>query len=234
MGQLFDSKADSYDKWYSTPGGRIVDGIEKEALFTFLEPRDGMRVLDIGCGTGNYSLALAKAGLKVTGIDISPAMLEKARITVKARGLKVSFLEGDALQLPFRDNSFDAVISATALEFVPDLDAALGEAYRVLKPGGRLVVGVIGRDSAWGRFYREKASLDPGSVFAHARLYSLKELRDAMPGKQVQARAVLFVPPNFDFSKEQEAINLEAEAVKTGRTDGGFICAVSRKHGNGS
>lgn len=71
MKQLFDKKADSYDEWYRTAAGRFVDRIEKEAVFSYLEPQAGMSVLDIGCGTGNYSLALAGKGLKVTGVDIS-------------------------------------------------------------------------------------------------------------------------------------------------------------------
>jgi len=229
--QLFDRKADSYDDWYKTTAGHLVDHIEKEAILSYLEPRAGMSVLDVGCGTGNYSLALAKDGLLVTGIDISTAMLDRARANAEARGAQVDFLQGDARQLPFQDASFDGIISVSALEFVPNLSSALSELHRVLKPGGKLVVGVVGKDSAWDRFYAEKARKDPESVFTftRARLYSLKELQNAMPGRKVQTRAVLFIPPDFDFSREQEALKLEAEAVKAGRTDGGFICAMSVK-----
>ncbi|HHW44329.1 methyltransferase domain-containing protein [Desulfofundulus thermobenzoicus] len=229
MKQLFDDKSDSYDAWYQTAAGRFVDRVEKEAVLAYLEPRPGMSVLDIGCGTGNYSLELARRGLKVTGLDISPGMLAKAAARAQVEGLPVEFVLGDAGQLPFRDNSFDGVISVSALEFMPDPGAALREVYRVLKPCGRLVVGVIGRDSSWGRFYAEKARRDPGSVFNRARLYTLDELRCAMPGRSVRARAVLFTPPDFDYRQEQAARELEAAAVNAGRSDGGFICAVSIK-----
>lgn len=207
-----------------------MDHIEKEAILSYLEPRAGMSVLDVGCGTGNYSLALAKDGLLVTGIDISTAKLDRARATAKVQGVEVEFLQGDARQLPFRDASFDGVISVSALEFVPNL-SLLKELLRFLKPSGKLVVGVVGKNSVWGHFYAEKARKDPESVFTftRARLYSLKELQNAMPGRKVQTRAVLFIPPDFDFSREQEALKLEAEAVKAGRTDGGFICAMSVK-----
>ncbi|MDQ0286560.1 SAM-dependent methyltransferase [Desulfofundulus luciae] len=229
MSQLFDDKAGTYDEWYLTPAGRFVDRLEKEAVLAYLEPRPGMSVLDVGCGTGNYSLELARRGLKVTGLDISPGMLAKARAKAQAEGLPVEFVQGDAVQLPFPDDSFDGVISVSAMEFVPDLGAALQEAYRVLKPRGRLVVGLIGRDSSWGRFYAEKARRDPDSVFNRARLYTLDELRCAMPGDAVRARAVLFTPPGFDYEQEEAAWQIEAAAVAAGRTDGGFICAVSIK-----
>ncbi|SFR00369.1 class I SAM-dependent methyltransferase [Desulfoscipio geothermicus] len=229
MKQLFDDKADGYDKWYRTPVGRFVDRVEKAAVLAYLEPQPGMSVLDIGCGTGNYSLELARQGLQVTGIDISPGMLARARAKAEAEGLPVQFIRGNAGRLPFGDNSFNYVVSVSALEFLPDLGAALLEAYRVLKPGGRLVVGLIGRDSAWGRFYETKSRREPGSVFNRARLYTLDELHDAMPGRTVRARAVLFTPPEFDYQNEQAAWDLENSAIENGRTDGGFVCAVSIK-----
>lgn len=229
MKQLFDDKAASYDAWYQTGAGRYVDRVEKEAIWAYLEPRAGMTVLDVGCGTGNYTLELARAGVKATGVDISSGMLARAKAKAVAEGLAVEFIQADAVKLPFPDHCFDAVISVSALEFLPDLAAALRECYRVVKPGGRLVVGVIGRDSAWGRYYSAKAGRDPGSVFSRARLYTLDELMDAMPGGQIKARAVLFTPPDFDYTNEQLAREVESAAGRAGRTDGGFICAVALK-----
>ncbi|MCG0278571.1 MAG: class I SAM-dependent methyltransferase [Thermanaeromonas sp.] len=229
MAELFDKKAQDYDDWYQTPKGKLVDKIEKEAIYQYLQPEPGLEILDVGCGTGNLSLELARMGVRVTGIDISQPMLDKARFKAEREGLTVKFVLADARKLPFGDETFDAVVSVTALEFVPDLREALEEAYRVLKPGGRLVVGVIGGNSAWSRYYKEKAVRDPESLFRHAHFPTLEELLAAMPGEGVQGRAVLFVPPDFDFTQVEEALDLEERARQQGRTDGGFLCAVSYK-----
>jgi SAM-dependent methyltransferase len=229
VAELFDKKSEDYDAWYQTPKGKLVDRIEKEAIYEYLRPEPGMEILDIGCGTGNFSLELARIGVKVTGIDVSEAMLAKAREKAAREGLAIEFLRADARQLPFADESFDAVVSVTALEFVPDLGEALQEAYRVLKTGGRLVVGLIGGNSAWSRYYKAKAARDPDSLFRWARFPTLEELLAAMPGSEVKGKAVLFVPPDFDFTKAEEALMLEAKAQQEGRTDGGFVCAVSYK-----
>ncbi|HBT47758.1 MAG TPA: ubiquinone biosynthesis protein UbiE [Peptococcaceae bacterium] len=229
MAEIFDKKALDYDEWYKTPKGRWVDRIEKEAIYEYLQPRSGMEILDIGCGTGNFSIELARLGARVTGIDVSEPMLEKAREKAAREGVTVRFLRADARRLPFEEGTFDAVVSVTALEFVTDLRAALQEAYRVLRAGGRLVVGVIGGNSAWSRYYEDKAAREPDSLFRWARFPTLEELLAAMPGREVQGRSVLFVPPDFDFTREEEARVLEEEARRAGRTDGGFICAASLK-----
>lgn len=228
-GQLFDAHAADYDGWYTTPMGSLVDRLEKEAVLGFLKPRPGLSVLDVGCGTGTYALELAAAGLKVSGVDISPAMLDLAREKAGASDLGISFHLADACNLPFEENTFDAVVSVTALEFIPEPGAALAEAYRVLKPGGTLVVGVIEKNSAWGRYYSERARSRPESVFRRARLYTAKELVELLPGRGIKVRGALFVPPDFDFANKEEACELERAAQRAGRTDGGFLCAVSVK-----
>jgi demethylmenaquinone methyltransferase/2-methoxy-6-polyprenyl-1,4-benzoquinol methylase len=99
--------------------------------------RPGDRVLDAACGTGDLALADHRAGaLEVTGLDFSPRMLERARR--KAPGLR--FVEGDMLSLPFADASFDAATVGFGVRNVSDLETALRELRRVLRPGGRLAI----------------------------------------------------------------------------------------------
>ena len=107
--------------------------------------REGDRVLDVGCGTAELSLLMADlVGPQghVTGVDISEGMLEIGRRKVAAagRGDRVTLLHGDALRLPFEDDRFDAVGSAFVMRNVADLDQALREMVRVVRPGGRVAI----------------------------------------------------------------------------------------------
>lgn len=140
----FDKKAASeYDSWYETKMGSFIDEVETKAAFDLFQPQSEEKILDIGCGTGNFSIKLAKRGCKVVGIDISQAMLEEARKKTKKNNLDINFQKGNALNLDFADNSFDSVFSMTAIEFIEDLEKAFKEMKRVVKPGGKIMLGTI-------------------------------------------------------------------------------------------
>jgi ubiquinone/menaquinone biosynthesis C-methylase UbiE len=104
----------------------------------------GNAVLDVGCGAGVDTLLSAMMtgpSGKVVGIDLTPAMLERARKNLAMTDLKnVTFKQGSAENLPLVDGAFDVVTSNGALNLVPDKAKAVAEIYRVLKPGGRLMV----------------------------------------------------------------------------------------------
>jgi demethylmenaquinone methyltransferase/2-methoxy-6-polyprenyl-1,4-benzoquinol methylase len=108
-----------------------------------LEDAPGRRLADIGGGTGNYALALSREGWKPVVVDRSRQMLARAA----AKGLET--VEANAERLPFRDETFDAAIMISMLHHVDDRGAALAEARRILRPGGRLVLmGYTGEDAA--------------------------------------------------------------------------------------
>ena len=103
--------------------------------------RPGDRVLDAACGTGDLALADRKAGGEVTGLDFSERMLERAR----RKSSQITWVQGDALALPFENASFDAATIGFGIRNVDDLDAGLRELARVLRPGARLAVLEITR-----------------------------------------------------------------------------------------
>lgn len=117
----------------------------RETYLALLDISPGQRVLDVGCGSGAVTREIARLvgdrGLAV-GLDPSPELLAIARGLANEAGLgdRVGFREGNALQLPFRDGSFDAVVCATVLSHVPGGEAAIPELARVLRAGGRLGV----------------------------------------------------------------------------------------------
>ena len=121
--------------------------ITRARLREILEPRPGERLLEIGPGTGYYTLELAawvgdQGAIEV--LDIQQEMLDHTIRAARERGLwNVNPTRGDAQELGWDDDSFDAAILITVLGEIPDQDAALREIARVLKPGGRLIVGEL-------------------------------------------------------------------------------------------
>lgn len=111
--------------------------------------RPGDRVLDACCGTGDLALACARAGGRVTGLDFSERMLERAR----RKGPELEWVQGDLLALPFEDGAFDAVTVGFGVRNVEDVARAFRELRRVLEPGGRLAVLEITRPRGFLRHF---------------------------------------------------------------------------------
>jgi ubiquinone/menaquinone biosynthesis C-methylase UbiE len=118
--------------------------IERPAVDQLLGDLAGLRLLDLGCGSGVHSLRFAQSGADVVGVDISEKMIELARRAASDRGTRATFQVSDiSMGLPFNDEEFDVVFTSTALHYVRDLPSAFAEAARVLKPEGRIVVSVL-------------------------------------------------------------------------------------------
>jgi phosphatidylethanolamine/phosphatidyl-N-methylethanolamine N-methyltransferase len=114
-------------------------GAQRRRSLALLAARPGERVLIVGCGTGG-DLPYLDAGAQVTAVDLTPAMVERTRRRAAALGRAVDARVMDAQSLEFADASFDAVVLHLILAVVPDPAAAIREAERVLRPGGRAVV----------------------------------------------------------------------------------------------
>ena len=121
---------------YAAVGSRLL--LTAELLCEAVDLRAGEKVLDVACGNGNAALAAARRFCQVTGIDYVPELLERARRRAEAEGLEVSFLDGDAGDLPFPDGCFEVVLSAGADLLDPDPERTAGELLRVCRPGGRI------------------------------------------------------------------------------------------------
>lgn len=164
-----------YDAWYETPLGRLSDRFEKELVFSLIEAKPGEAILDVGCGTGNYTIELARRGLKASGIDSSEEMLAWAKEKARRKDLETTFQRADAMNLPFPESSFEVVISTGLLCFLVEPEKALIEMHRVLKPGGRLIIGTLNRWSPWALFRRIKGMFKE-TIYNQARFISPTEL----------------------------------------------------------
>lgn len=135
--EYWKKSAEQYDKFHKLEREHVS---WKEFLRTTIPPEVGLEVLDVGTGTGVIALALAAAGQRVTALDLTAEILEKAKANAGRRGLAVDFRIGDAENLPFEDNTFEVVINRWLLWTLPAPEKAISEWQRVLKPGGRLII----------------------------------------------------------------------------------------------
>jgi len=186
----FGALADSYDQWYETPLGRAYDVFEKRAVRRMLpDPRDGSRLLEVGCGTGHWGAFFSHHGFVVTGVDLSPEMIRVAR---EKHIASASFQVADAHALPFEDGRFDVAAAITTVEFVRDAEAVVGEMARCARrPGGVVLIGTLNALAGINR--RRKAAGQP--PYADARFLSPAELRTMLaPYGKAQVIATTFVP----------------------------------------
>jgi SAM-dependent methyltransferase len=121
----------------------------------------GQRVLDVACGTGVVSVTAARLGARVTGLDLTPELLERARENSRIGGVEIEWLEGDVEKLPFPDAAFDAVLSQYGHIFAPRPDVAIAEMLRVLKPGGTIAFSTWPPELMIGRMFALTASYMP-------------------------------------------------------------------------
>ncbi len=133
------------------------------AVFSECNLNGDLHILDAGCGSGTKSLLLANQGFRVTGIDVSPEMLQKAQekaLTVELNK-RTEFQSGNLISLSFADEVFDCVLCWGVLMHIPDVETALSELIRVLKPGGFLVISEGNLNALQARITRLIKSLRP-------------------------------------------------------------------------
>jgi SAM-dependent methyltransferase len=112
----------------------------------------GQRVLDVACGTGVVAITAARSGAKVSGLDLTPPLVEQARENAQLAGVDVDFRQGDVEELPYDVRTFDVVLSQFGHMFAPRPDVAISEMLRVLKPGGTIAFSTWPPELFVGRF----------------------------------------------------------------------------------
>ena len=214
--QLFDEWPEAYDSWFTTPIGSLVRKVEAELILDLLKPKQGEVILDAGCGTGIFTLDILSIGSQVIGLDISLPMLIHARKKLKEYPFQTVL--SDMLNLPFRKNSFDKVVSVTTLEFIENAKGAVGELFRVTQKGGCVVVATLNSLSPWA-LRRKAEAKERHTIFERAIFRSPDELSSLASVEGVVKTAI-------HFQKEddpEKAIEIEQEGQRRNLSTGAFV-----------
>jgi SAM-dependent methyltransferase len=171
-----------------------------EAFVGRLNIPPGARVLDVACGTGNVAIPLARQGAHVTGVDIATNLLTQARERAAAEELDIAFDEGDAEQLPYPAETFDAVVTMFGAMFAPRPELVVSECARVLKPGGLLAMANWTPEGFAGQMFRVTAGHtgSPLGIAPPVHWGHPKVVRDRLAGSFEQVELDL-IPIQFDM-----------------------------------
>ena len=199
MSDFFDEHYQEYDAWYDRNKFAYLSELEavKKAL-----PEKGYG-LEIGVGSGRFAAPL---GITV-GIDPSKKMVELAR----GRGVDARLGAGE--EISFKDSTFDYVAIIVTLCFVQDPEKVIAESERALKPGGKIIIGIIDKESFLGAFYQKKGSI----FYGHARFFDIKEVMQMLEVEGFSKFS--YYQTVFDYPDKLSAI----EKPREGFGEGGFI-----------
>jgi len=223
MDTLFNNFYSGYDDWYSTLLGKFIDKIETDCLYSLLKPEKDQKILDVCCGTGNFSVKLAKEDCDVTGIDISDKMLEIAKEKAKKEKCTIEFIKDDCSLISLQDNHYDFIISMAGFEFIHDPIIAYKNLFKYLKPGGDFIIGTIQKGSEWQKLY---SSLK-GTVYEYANFLTFDEIKNIDINSYCNKQECLFIPPGLN----ENEYNIENEnKYKTKNITGGFLCVKFKKN----
>jgi len=151
-----DLKARLRETWMAGDYDRFSRYMEQGARIFYeqLDVPAGCNLLDVACGSGQVALWAARDGVNVTGVDIAPNLVQRARARAMAEGLNARFVEGDAEALPFEDAGFDVVTSLVGAMFAPRPELVARELLRVCSPGGIIAMGNWTREGFVGQMFQ--------------------------------------------------------------------------------
>jgi ubiquinone/menaquinone biosynthesis C-methylase UbiE len=178
-----------------SPAERYFKNRKLNVALSLANLKPNTHILEIGCATGIFSFMLTEQGFLVTGLDISDEAVAKANKIANHNKIKeANFVQGDVENMKFPDNSFDCVFSFSAFRYLPDLNRALREVYRVLKPGGVAVIDFPNKYCPWFKHLKTKFGVN---IHIHDHHYGGREVKSFFENanfKKVEYKKILFTP----------------------------------------
>jgi len=209
--ELKNNPRDSYNHWHNQVHGQdTLDEISLEQwhqdALKLAGSVAGLDLLEVGCGAGDFTLHLANLGARVIGTDFSTKAIEIAESKRDSQPSSARYQVADAQALPFHNHAFDLVLSCECLEHVPDPSLALAEMYRVLKPGGRLILTTENYSNGmliyWLMAWLQRKPFNSGAgvqpvehFFLYWRVLRMMRRAGFTPGRMVTAHYVFFALP---------------------------------------
>ena len=149
--------------WGAGPYQNVTETLTDmhEQIVDRLDAQPGLRWLDLACGTGAVAERAAERGADVTGLDLSPGLIETAQERAQQRDLSIDYVVGDCEDLPFEEASFEVVSSCVGVMFTPDHEASARELVRVTQPGGRIALANWTPEGGLGQMFKVMAPYQP-------------------------------------------------------------------------
>lgn len=207
-----------YAAWRHSSLGDITEALEHRLIFALAKLLPGESALDVGCGDGTLATAFAHLGAgRVAGCDPDMRMLARARDRVASDRPHISLSAAGAQALPFADDSFDIVTCITVLTFLSDPNPAIREMARVLRPGGRLIVGDLHKWSSWAARRRIRGWLG-ATLWRDATFRTARDLASSMRDAALHVedvRGAIFFPPWTPAARLMAPFDLDLGTLTT-------------------
>ena len=209
---------DIYTVWRGSSLGEITEALELRLILDLTGSLDGLSVLDVGCGDGTLALAMLQRGAsRVSGCDTDDRMVARAQARATCHRRYIDLSVARSQTLPYADQSFDVVTCITVLAFLADPDVAIREMARVLRRGGRLVIGDLGKWSYWAARRRIRGWFGAAQWRA-ARFRTANELAATIRGAGLTIGAIrgaIFFPPSAPLARMMASFDLSLGRTTT-------------------
>lgn len=192
--EKYDREVALYDGIFDSKAGKHFIKRKLQMLASYGYIKEGLNLLEIGSATGVFSFEFKKCGINLTSIDLSPENIKWVKDKARERNSSINFQLADAENLPFENNSFDGVLSLSTLRYVPNINKALQEIYRVTKPGGFIILDFPNKKCPWFGGLKKKILGREHIYDNHYDEEQIKKMISQAKFTNIEIKTGLFIP----------------------------------------